>query len=83
VDAALKVTNRERLLERPAQNLDDLYIIGRPSQSDEYIFEPYLANPLVVPAPRTHPLAGQRAIEPQQLAEYPFITRERGSGTRY
>lgn len=82
VDVALKVTNRERLLGRLTQNLDDLYIIGRPPQSDDYIFEPYLANPLVVLAPRTHPLAGQRQIEPQQLAEYPFIMREPGSGTR-
>ena len=82
VDVALKVTNRERLLDRLMQNLDDLYIIGRPPQSDEFVFEPYLANPLVVLAPRTHPLANERNIDPQQVAEYPFIMREPGSGTR-
>ncbi len=82
VDVALKVTNRERLLERMPQNLDDLYIIGRPPESEEFIFEPYLANPLVVLAPRTHPLAGQRDIEPAKLADYYFIMREAGSGTR-
>ena len=37
---------------------------------------------LVVLAPRTHPLVGQTAIEPAQLAQYPFIMRELGSGTR-
>lgn len=82
VDVALKVTNRERLLERLAQNNDDLYIIGRPPQSDDYIFQPYLANPLVVLAPRSHPLAGKRRIKPERLAEFPFIMREPGSGTR-
>lgn len=81
VDVALKVTNRERLLERMTQNIDDLYIIGRPPQAD-VVFEPYLANPLVVLASQNHPLAGQRQIDPQRLAEYPFIMREPGSGTR-
>lgn len=82
VDVALKVTNRERLLERMAKNSDDLYIIGRPPVSDEFVFEPYLANPLVVLASRKHPLAGQSNIEPEQLAESHFIMRETGSGTR-
>lgn len=82
VDVALKVTNRERLLERLALNSDDLYIMGHPPVSDDVVFEPYLANPLVVLAPRTHPLVGQSNIEPEQLAQYPFIMREPGSGTR-
>jgi DNA-binding transcriptional LysR family regulator len=82
VDVALKVTNRERLLERLTQKIDDLYIIGHPPELESVVFEPYLANPLVVLAPRTHPLVGQTAIEPAQLAQYPFIMRESGSGTR-
>ena len=82
VDVALKVTNRERLLERLSQNTDDLYIIGRPPTSDDVEFEPYMANPLVVIATRSHPLYGHRNIEPEQLAQYPFLIREPGSGTR-
>lgn len=82
VDVALKVTNRERLIERMAQNLDDLYIMGRPPQSNEVIFEPYLPNPLVVIARRNHPLANEKNIAPKQLANHPFIMRETGSGTR-
>jgi DNA-binding transcriptional LysR family regulator len=82
VDVALKVTNRERLLERMEQNIDDLYIMGRPPASDNMIFEPYLANPLVVLASRKHPLAARRNIDPKELADYPFIMRESGSGTR-
>ncbi len=79
---ALKVTNRERLLQRMAENIDDLYIIGRPPESDDVMFEPYLPNPLVVLAPEKHPLADMRHIQPEQLAGYPFIMREPGSGTR-
>ena len=82
VDVSLKVTNRERLLDRLTENMDDLYIIGHPPELENAIFEPYFANPLVVLAPRTHPLAGQSNIDPRQLADYPFIMRELGSGTR-
>lgn len=82
VDVALKVTNRERLLQRMSQNLDDLYIIGRPPNIKDVVFEPYLENPLVVLAPRSHPLVTKKNIAPQQLAELPFIVRESGSGTR-
>ena len=82
VDVALKVTNRERLLERMTENVDDLYIMGRPPKSDDALFEPYLANPLVVLAPRSHPLASEKNIDPARLADYPMIMRERGSGTR-
>lgn len=82
VDVALKVTNRERLIERMAQNLDDLYIMGRPPQSNEVVFEPYMPNPLVVIASRDHPLANKKHISPKELANHWFIMREAGSGTR-
>ena len=82
IDVSLKVTNRESLLQRMENNVDDLYIIGHPPQSDNMIFEPYLDNPLVVLAPRNHPLTNKSNIEPEQLAQYHFIMREPGSGTR-
>ncbi len=82
IDVSLKVTNRERLLERLAENLDDLYIISRPPESEHVCFEPYIPNPLVVLVRRDHPLVGKRRIDPRELAEYPFIIREVGSGTR-
>lgn len=82
VEVSLKVTNRERVLERLHANIDDLYIIGRPPDSPDMHFEPFVANPLVVMAPHTHPLAGERGISLARLADEPFIIREPGSGTR-
>ncbi len=83
IDLALKVTNRERILERMNANEDDLYILGKKPVDDleieEYRFAP---NPLVVLAPRNHPLAGEKNISLERLCEEPFIIREPGSGTR-
>jgi len=79
---ALKVTNRERLLERIANYEDDLYILGQPPQEIEVEAYPLVPTPLVVMASRDHPLAGQPGISLKRLLEEPFILREPGSGTR-
>jgi DNA-binding transcriptional LysR family regulator len=82
VEVSLIVTNRERLLERVASNLDDLYILGQPPDDANVVAEAFLENSLVVIAPANHPLAKQKNIPPAKLANEPFLLREVGSGTR-
>lgn len=82
IEVSLKVSNRERVLERLADNQDDLYILGQPPEELEAVAEPFLENPLVVLAPIDHPLAGEKKISLARLAEEPFLMREPGSGTR-
>lgn len=82
IDVSLKVTNRERTLERLADNQDDLYIIGQPPDDIDAQCHPFLENPLVVLAPKQHPLAKKRNVSLKRLAEEAFLIREPGSGTR-
>jgi LysR family transcriptional regulator, low CO2-responsive transcriptional regulator len=82
IEVALKVTNRERILARLADNEDDLYILGQPPEGLEVHYEPFMENPMVVIARHDHPLAGQSRIPLARLAEEPFLMREAGSGTR-
>jgi DNA-binding transcriptional LysR family regulator len=82
IDLALKVTNRERLLERLNAQEDDLYILGQPPAGLEVEAYPLIPNPLVVMAARHHPLVRERSIPLKRLLEEPFILREPGSGTR-
>jgi len=82
VNVSLQVTNHERLLERMAENQDDLYILSRPPEGDDVHVQPFLDNPLVVVAPSSHPLAQEAKVSLQRLAQEPFILREQGSGTR-
>ena len=82
IDISLKVTNHQSIQERMASNEDDLYIISQtPEQPDLKIY-PFLENPLVVLAPKDHPLVGKTNIPIQALDGEPFIMREPGSGTR-
>jgi DNA-binding transcriptional LysR family regulator len=83
IDLALKVTNRERILERMYANEDDLYIMGQaPSGDMEVEAHQFAPNPLVVMAPRNHPLVGKKKISMERVCEEPFIIREPGSGIR-
>jgi DNA-binding transcriptional LysR family regulator len=82
IDISLKVTNRERLLQRLTDNEDDLYILGQPPEHMDIWVEPFLENPLVVLAPYNHPLAKVENIPAKRIAEEPFLMRESGSGTR-
>ena len=82
IDISLKVTNRERLLQRLEDNEDDLYILGQlPEHLDVWV-EPFLENPMVVLAAHNHPLVGERNISAERIAQEPFLMREPGSGTR-
>ncbi len=83
IDVSLKVTNRDRILERMGANEDDLYVVGQLNDlADEVESIPFAPNPLVIVARADHPLAGERDIPVQRLAEELFILRESGSGVR-
>jgi len=83
IDLALKVTNRERILERLHRNEDDLYTRGQ-APKDEKDLEtfPFAPNPLVIIAPRDHPLVGRKNLSLEEVSKEPFILREPGSGIR-
>ena len=82
IEVSLKVTNRERILQRMADNEDDLYVLGQTPEHMEVELEPFLENPLVVLAASSHPLAAEKNITLQRLVDEPFLMREPGSGTR-
>ena len=83
IDLALEVTNRNKTIERMLANADDLYIMGQAPQNEvELVTYKFAPNPLVVIAPRDHPLVGKKNISMEELANEPFIVREPGSGIR-
>jgi DNA-binding transcriptional LysR family regulator len=83
IEVSLKVTNRDRVLDRMQANEDDLYIMGQ-APTDEVQVETYAfaPNPLVIMAPRNHPLSGKKRIPLAAIAQEQLILREPGSGIR-
>ncbi|MCX7673347.1 MAG: LysR family transcriptional regulator [Thiobacillaceae bacterium] len=83
IEPTLSVTQRDVLLERMRQNLDDLYIFSVPPEGADLCVEPFMPNELVAIAARQHPLARRRRPIPlAELCAEPFLMREPGSGTR-
>jgi DNA-binding transcriptional LysR family regulator len=82
VEPKLKVVNRESMLERIADNEDDLYVMGHvPADLDVEEF-PFLENIISVVASPDHPLANKRRVALKQLERERFLVRESGSGNR-
>ena len=82
VEVSLQIHNRATLLERMAQNLDDLYIFASPPGDSDVVTQTILPNPMVPYASADHPLAKEKNIPFARFAEEPFLMREAGSGTR-
>jgi DNA-binding transcriptional LysR family regulator len=82
IDVSLIVTNHERVIDRLANNQDDLYVMSQLPENIDICAHPFLDNPLVMIARRDHPLVNEKHISLQRIAEETFIMREPGSGTR-
>lgn len=76
------VTNRATLLKKLEANESDLALMGSPPGDMDLVGEPFMDNPLVVIAPPSHPLVGEKDIPLKKLKDDPLLMREVGSGTR-
>jgi DNA-binding transcriptional LysR family regulator len=82
IEIALEVLNRDGVIQRLRENLDDLYIMSTPPVDMEIEDEIFLPNPLVLIAAAGHPLARRKQIDLHDLDGERFLLREPGSGTR-
>ena len=82
IDIALQVLNRDGVVARLENNLDDLYIMSKPPQHLDLADEVFMSNPLHLIAPLAHRLVKKKLITLNDLKTERFILREQGSGTR-
>lgn len=82
IDVSLEILNRDGVVQRLRDNLDDLYIMSKPPLDMDLGDEVFMPNPIVVIAPNADPLTKQASVALHELAQRRFILREKGSGTR-
>lgn len=82
IDVSLEILNRDGVVQRLRENLDDLYIMSMPPLDMDLGDEIFMTNPIVMIAPTSDPLTKRTAIPLSKLAQHRFIFREKGSGTR-
>ena len=82
IDISLEILNRDGVVKRLEENLDDLYIMSQPPLNIEINDEVFMPNPLILIAPKDHAFAKKKSIDLISLKDEKFIFREKGSGTR-
>ena len=82
VETSMQAHNRQTLVNRLANNEDDLYLFADAPEMEDVVAQELLPNPLVVLARDDHPLASDKNIPFECLAREPFLIREEGSGAR-
>ncbi len=82
IEISLEVLNRDGVVKRLEENLDDLYIMSQPPLNIEINDEVFMPNPLMLIAPISHAFAKKKTIDLASLKNEKFIFREKGSGTR-
>lgn len=83
LDIRFKVGNRQQIIDRTARDEDDFYVFSHPPENPDLELVEFLPNRLQAIAPENHPLAGTKNIPLEQFAQYPFLRRGEGSGTRH
>ncbi|MCG9737700.1 LysR family transcriptional regulator [Shewanella insulae] len=82
VTVQLNVGNRQQIIERLKQGIDDFYVFSHPPADINTESIEFFNNPLVAIAQENHPLVSQDGVSLAELCEAPFLMRENGSGTR-
>ncbi|MDP3669523.1 MAG: LysR family transcriptional regulator [Telluria sp.] len=82
IEVALQIHNKESIMNLLAHNEIDLVIMGHAPDSINCEANAFASNPMGVISAPEHPLSRRRAAPMSILADYEFVVREKGSGTR-
>jgi DNA-binding transcriptional LysR family regulator len=82
IDIQLKIDNRENILGLLARNEADLVVMGRAPANLDCEATAFATNPLAIVAAPDHTLVRRKQLPFSALADYRFVVREEGSGTR-
>lgn len=82
VTIRLRVANTDEIVSMVENNIIDLGVVEAPVHNKSLAVELCRMDQLVAIVPPKHPLAQQARVTVEDIAQYPFISREEGSGTR-
>ncbi len=82
VTVRLRVTNTLGIIHMVENNEIDIGIVEGPIGNKNLATRVCWQDELVLVMPPNHALAGPDPVRPDEIMQYPFISREEGSGTR-
>lgn len=82
ISIMMKVMNTSQIMDEIHKHQLNFGLIEAPVSHPDMVIEPVMGDELKLIVPHEHPLAGQAEVTLAQALAYPFVLRERGSGTR-
>ncbi len=81
VRTRVSLMNRQTVLDGILDQTLNLGIVGRPIEHRDIESQPLFEDRVVMIVPARHPWANLKEVEPRDVLEQPFISRENSSGT--
>jgi len=82
IEFQFNLGNRQQIIERIGEDIDDFYVFSHPPKDKELATVPMLKNRLVAIAPIGHRFVGRDSVSLAEFCQEPMLMREPGSGTR-
>jgi len=82
IKLTLKIGDTREIVTAVGEGQLELGMVGAVIERPDIIFEACLVDELLLVSPPDSPLAGKEQVKMAELTNYPFIMREKGSGTR-
>ncbi|WP_042160091.1 selenium metabolism-associated LysR family transcriptional regulator [Paenibacillus gorillae] len=82
ITISMKVINTAQIMEDILNHQLNFGLIEAPVNHPDMHMEAVMSDELKLIVPRGHPLAGRTDVMLDEVADYPFVLREQGSGTR-
>lgn len=82
ISIVLKVMNTAQIIEEIVSHQLNFGLVEAPVHHPDMISEPVMEDELKLIVPKDHPLSGRGKVSLPEVLGYPFVLREKGSGTR-
>ncbi|MCM3698393.1 selenium metabolism-associated LysR family transcriptional regulator [Paenibacillus macerans] len=82
ISIVMKVMNTTQIIEEIVGHQLNFGLVEAPVQHPDMVSEPVMEDELKLIVPTGHPLSGKKTVTLEEVVSYPFVLREKGSGTR-
>jgi len=82
ISICLRIGDTKEIIEQVLNNRIEMGIVGAKTQDRRLQYSEFIKDELILVVPSIHPWKSRTSIRPEELKDQPFISRERGSGTR-
>ncbi|NLT94182.1 MAG: LysR family transcriptional regulator [Clostridia bacterium] len=82
VQITIQIFNTQHIAKAVHEQTLDIGLVEGQVDGEDLNIIPFLDDELLVIVHPSHPLAGQKTVDLEQFSLFPFVLREKGSGTR-